>query len=351
MKHPKRFLIHSKRFLPIRWNGVDPILDTHSFLGMLKPFEDSIRTWVAGARDGDAPPLVLLDGQVKLESLSWAKPVNPGNIPRSLSFLIPKEPRIDSPSMKRPLIASLAGLVSLLMLAVWFHPMPPSTPDTKAPIPERYARILMAPANRPLMTSRNQTTRSFSSKTVQNSIRSLLKTPLPKTSPILMNPSLPPRIDSLSRLAGGAPVGLQTGSTRIGALAGYTKESGPLIEGQGSGSAGKGLIGLNTLEAKIDEGLTREEVARVIHSHMNEIRFCYEAGILRDPTLAGKLLVDFKINREGRVPSARVSEASLKDDIVTQCLIGKLRAWKFPEPRGGTQVAVSYPFLFKSLTR
>jgi outer membrane biosynthesis protein TonB len=84
---------------------------------------------------------------------------------------------------------------------------------------------------------------------------------------------------------------------------------------------------------------------------MNEIRYCYESGILKDPTIAGKLLVDFKINATGIVPNAGVLEASLKDSQVTQCLLGKLKSWKFPHPRGGVVVAVTYPFIFKSLSR
>ena len=120
------------------------------------------------------------------------------------------------------------------------------------------------------------------------------------------------------------------------------------VKCQGNGQFEVGLI---TQDAVVDEGLTKEEVAKVIHSHMNEIRYCYESAILKDPTLAGKVLIDFKINANGVVPSAGIAENSISDGQVGNCLTNKLRTWKFPQPRGGVVVAVSYPFIFKSLSR
>lgn len=134
----------------------------------------------------------------------------------------------------------------------------------------------------------------------------------------------------------------------MGSENGYGSGTGVNVNGQGKGQI---EIGLNAADATVDEGLTKEEVARVIHSHMQEIRYCYESAIIKDATLAGKLLVDFKINGNGVVPNAAISEATLHDAQVTNCLVGKLKTWKFPNPRGGVMVAVSYPFIFKSLSR
>jgi hypothetical protein len=142
--------------------------------------------------------------------------------------------------------------------------------------------------------------------------------------------------------------GAKLGNAKMGSDSGYGSGSGVNVNGQGHGQL---EIGLNTADASVDEGLTKDEVAKVIHSHMNEIRYCYESAILKDPNLAGKLLVDFKINASGIVPNAGISEHSLNDLGVSQCLLGKLKSWKFPQPRGGVMVAVSYPFIFKSLSR
>ena len=136
----------------------------------------------------------------------------------------------------------------------------------------------------------------------------------------------------------------------IGSLGSLGTRSGigTTISGQGSGQL---EIGLNFHDATVDEGLTREEVAKVIHSHINEIRYCYESAILSDPSLAGKVLIDFRIGSRGAVDSAQTAGDSMNNSNVSRCLVAKLKNWKFPSPRGGVQVAVSYPFLFKSVNR
>ena len=123
---------------------------------------------------------------------------------------------------------------------------------------------------------------------------------------------------------------------------------GASIQGQGSGQL---EIGIHYQEASVDEGLTKEEVAKVIHRHLNEIRYCYESAIHQDPSLSGKVLVDFMIGSKGSVSTAQAAENTMKDQQVSHCLIGKLRSWRFPAPRGGVQVAVTYPFLFRSVSR
>ncbi len=147
----------------------------------------------------------------------------------------------------------------------------------------------------------------------------------------------------------GAMLGaMNTGNFQIGSENGYGSGNGTNVKGQGTGHL---EIGLNLKDATVDEGLTKEEVAKVIHSHMNEIRYCYESAILADPSLSGKVLVDFKIGSTGGVATAAAAENTMNNVQVGGCLVGKLKNWKFPQPRGGVMVAVSYPFIFKSLTR
>jgi hypothetical protein len=43
-----------------------------------------------------------------------------------------------------------------------------------------------------------------------------------------------------------------------------------------------------------------------------------------------------------------VRESTLKNDAVEQCIIDRIKTWKFPAPAGGGVVTVNYPFIFKS---
>ncbi len=119
--------------------------------------------------------------------------------------------------------------------------------------------------------------------------------------------------------------------------------------GSSGGTAGRNWVDLDSLAATVEEGLTRDEVGQVIHKHMKEIRYCYETAMIRSPDLEGKLVVEFTIGRQGAVRSSGVRTSSVPDQRLDDCVLSRLVAWKFPQPKGGIEVAVTYPFIFKSL--
>jgi TonB family protein len=84
---------------------------------------------------------------------------------------------------------------------------------------------------------------------------------------------------------------------------------------------------------------------------MREIRYCYEAAQVRSPGLEGKLGVHFGIGASGSVTRASVASSTLGDEALSDCVLRKLSAWKFPRPKTGVEVAVNYPFIFKTIGR
>ncbi|HEX9104227.1 MAG TPA: AgmX/PglI C-terminal domain-containing protein, partial [Polyangia bacterium] len=89
--------------------------------------------------------------------------------------------------------------------------------------------------------------------------------------------------------------------------------------------------------------LDREIVRRVIRQHRNEVRFCYERGLVGKPELAGRVVTSFTIATTGRVLGSSVTESSLRDRDVEQCIAEAVRRWEFPSTQ---QMAnVSYPFM------
>ncbi|MCM2282879.1 MAG: AgmX/PglI C-terminal domain-containing protein [Bdellovibrionaceae bacterium] len=124
-----------------------------------------------------------------------------------------------------------------------------------------------------------------------------------------------------------------------GGRAGYGKLS--LI-----GSAGTNPIPLGR-EAIVAGGLDFDLVADVISKNIGQIRFCYEQGLQGDPQLAGRVEVAWTINGNGQVTTAGVANTTLNSKIVEDCILLRLRSWKFPLPEGGVDVKVSYPFLLR----
>jgi hypothetical protein len=139
-----------------------------------------------------------------------------------------------------------------------------------------------------------------------------------------------------SNLQGGGGYGTKG---KGGGQAGYGKLS--LI-----GSAGTQPIPLGK-EAIIQGGLDFDLVADVIAKNIGQVRFCYEQGLQGDPALAGRVEVAWTINGNGQVTGANVANTTLNSKLVEDCILLRLRSWKFPLPDGGADVKVSYPFLLR----
>jgi TonB family protein len=94
----------------------------------------------------------------------------------------------------------------------------------------------------------------------------------------------------------------------------------------------------------VEGPLDRDIIRRIIRAHINEVRSCYGQGLRKDPTLAGRVVIDFEIESTGKVDTSSVRESTLSDASVGNCIGKAVRRWKFPRPRGGGEVEVSYPF-------
>lgn len=112
------------------------------------------------------------------------------------------------------------------------------------------------------------------------------------------------------------------------------------------GSTGAAPVGL-TQEATVDSGLDRDAIAAVINRNLGQVRFCYEQGLQGDPSLNGRVAVGFTIGGNGAVKVANVENSSLNSKLIEDCILLRLKSWKFPLPQGGVDVKVSYPFVLR----
>ncbi len=143
-------------------------------------------------------------------------------------------------------------------------------------------------------------------------------------------------------------------SYRLGGVATGGKAGGVGNVKDGTALAG-GSVGSGNIVALVDEetvvegGLDKDAIAEVIRRNLGQIRYCYERQLSSNRDLYGKVLVKWTIGASGEVIGQRVDTTTLKSAMVEGCILRRMASWKFPEPKGGTQVNVSYPFLFKAL--
>ncbi len=93
--------------------------------------------------------------------------------------------------------------------------------------------------------------------------------------------------------------------------------------------------------------LPPEAVQRVIRSNFGRFRGCYQEGLLRNPTLAGRVTTSFVIGRDGAVSSVGDAGSDLPDRTVNACVRRAFYGLSFPQPEGGI-VSVVYPIVFSN---
>jgi outer membrane biosynthesis protein TonB len=122
----------------------------------------------------------------------------------------------------------------------------------------------------------------------------------------------------------------------------------------GGGNCAKPPCGIKPHEIKVSvgeaegdiEGLTAEEINRVVKARAPMFRACYQRELNRTPGLGGKLVMHFVIGGDGSVKSAKTSGgSSMRNDAVEECVQRQIMTLHFPAKGGISNV--NYPFVFQ----
>jgi hypothetical protein len=167
----------------------------------------------------------------------------------------------------------------------------------------------------------------------------------------------------LSGLIGKAPIAnAGVGTFGLGSGLGGTGIKGAeLLRGKGGagigalgvGSIGKGRVG-GAVTAAVSRNvgtqgsIDKDAVARAINSHLGEVSSCYERALLKEPGLAGKIVLEWQITTSGTVGFAKTKSSTMKSAAVEACILSTLKSWRFP-PAKDAGVLITYPFMFNSV--
>lgn len=95
------------------------------------------------------------------------------------------------------------------------------------------------------------------------------------------------------------------------------------------------------------EGLTREQVMKVVQEHQSQIQACYERSLMTNPDLLGRAEFEWEITPKGSVTFVKVKEATLKNgENLLDCVKGVFGKMKFPVAKNGeaTTPTIGLPF-------
>jgi hypothetical protein len=168
----------------------------------------------------------------------------------------------------------------------------------------------------------------------------------------------------LSGLIGKAPIanaGIGTFGLGGGGGGGMGIKGAELLRGKGGagiGALGAGNIGKGKVGGAVTSAVSRnigaqgtidkEAVAKAINAHLSEVSSCYERALLKEPGLAGKIVLEWQITTSGGVGFAKTKSSTMRSAAVEGCILNSLKTWRFP-PAKGAGVVITYPFMFNSV--
>jgi hypothetical protein len=106
-------------------------------------------------------------------------------------------------------------------------------------------------------------------------------------------------------------------------------------------------VGVSGCGATVVGRLPPESIQRIVRASFGRFRGCYESALVTNPSLQGRIVAKFVIDRTGAVTMASDAGSSFPDREVIACVLRGFQSLSFPEPEGGI-VAVVYPLDLRS---
>ena len=168
--------------------------------------------------------------------------------------------------------------------------------------------------------------------------------------------------DVLAQAEGVGVADAQGGTLRERGGGGSSGRTGGLggLQRAGSGATGsrqegeqvierviRGRVNFENLDEVGGSGVfDQNQVTSMIRQRQSAFRRCYETELRNNPTLAGKVTVQFTIEERGNVSSARASENTTGSGSLASCVVGVIQRLRWAQGPEGGSVTFSYPFVF-----
>ncbi len=145
--------------------------------------------------------------------------------------------------------------------------------------------------------------------------------------------------------------GKGTATVGIAGVGSKGRGGGEASYGGNNGLGDKGELAIVNIEGNTDDFVStidREAIKRIVQSNRNAIKSCYDKELTKNPTLSGKIVLQWQITDGGRMINAKVKSNDMQTNTLGPCIINRLSVLKFPDP-GPTEIAeVAFPFVFEA---
>jgi hypothetical protein len=113
------------------------------------------------------------------------------------------------------------------------------------------------------------------------------------------------------------------------------------FEGDATKNAGASPASDLSLPHAEGDRIPPETVQALVRSRYAAVVSCYEAGLAKNPSLAGTVTTKLVAGADGAIQSATDEGSTLPDKAVVACVVGELAKVRFPASGGA--LTVVYP--------
>lgn len=126
---------------------------------------------------------------------------------------------------------------------------------------------------------------------------------------------------------------------------------GIVLSGAGTGGAGGG--GGDAAGAGSPDGSDTRSTAAlmaVVHRYAGGIKYCYDRCLETNPEVRGRMVLVITVAPNGTVAKVQVASETVKNEALSGCVLGQVKAWKFPASTGPA-VSFRCPLVFTPPTQ
>jgi len=123
------------------------------------------------------------------------------------------------------------------------------------------------------------------------------------------------------------------------------------LSGAGTGGAGGG--GGDAAGAGSPDGSDTRSTAAlmaVVHRYAGGIKYCYDRCLETNPEARGRMVLLITVAPNGTVARVQVATETVKNEALSGCVLGQVKAWKFPASTGPA-VSFRCPLVFTPPTQ
>ncbi len=92
---------------------------------------------------------------------------------------------------------------------------------------------------------------------------------------------------------------------------------------------------------------TQSSIRKVVKARKGILYFLYRKALRANPTLKGKVIIEFIITEDGKVTQVKIISSTLHDSKFEHEILRRIRLWKFPPLPGSGNTIVVYPLEFE----